>query len=175
MELLAVVFIWPFIILATGLVFVAFSDVFFYGFGFLWWLPFLLLFFLVANRKRTSKIEGRELAPEEQLQVLRKILVIFSISLLFPIFTRYLVDAFNGSLEVVIASLVVGFAFLTWGIFVKNNSAIMYSNIIGGAFALFYLYTQLWSLGELPRIIAAAFGLIVAVTISIIKLREKLA
>jgi len=39
---------------------------------------------------------------------------------------------------------------------------------------LIYIYFQLWQLGDLSRIIAAAFGLIVAVIVSIIKLKDKL-
>lgn len=175
MEILTIIFIWPFLMLAAGLVFVAFYDIFPVGpvgLGFSW--AFIILLLIVVFRSRKGE-KGKPKSEHEQLEKLRKFVVIFSISLLIPIFMRYLVDAFNESLVIVVVGLAIAFGLIGWGIFAKKGTVIMYSNIIGGALALFYLYTQLWDLGDLTRIIAAAFGLLVAVVISVIKLKDKLA
>ena len=73
-----------------------------------------------------------------------------------------------------ILGLIVGFGVLVWGMFLKNNRVLTYANILGGIFVIVYLYFQLWSLGQLAQVIASAFGLVVAVAISIVKFREKL-
>ncbi|MFA6253314.1 MAG: hypothetical protein WCV69_03515 [Patescibacteria group bacterium] len=36
------------------------------------------------------------------------------------------------------------------------------------------VYSRLWELSELARIVAAAFGLVVAIVVSIYKLKDKL-
>ena len=175
MEILTIIFLWPFLILAAGLVFVAFFDIFPVGpigLNFSWIFAILLLF-IVLFRGRKNK-PGKPVSELEQLAKLRRFVIIFSISLLVPIFMRYLVLSFNESLVVVIIGLVISFGLISLGIFSKRGRVLMYSNIIGGAFALFYLYSQLWGLGDLPRIIAAGFGLLVAVVISVIKLKDKL-
>jgi hypothetical protein len=59
-----------------------------------------------------------------------------------------------------------------WGLFIKNHKVLRYANVVGGGFIVLYVYAQLWQLGELHRIIAAAIGLTAAVVVSIIKLKE---
>ena len=49
-----------------------------------------------------------------------------------------------------------------------------YANIVGGALTIIYLYFQLWSLGQLAQVVATAFGLVVAIVISIVKFKDKL-
>jgi hypothetical protein len=174
MELLAIIFLWPFIILAAGLVFVVFYDVVDSSGAIFWWLPFLMFFALLIMKKSFTEKKTKEMNQDEQVNLLRKMLAVFSISLLFPIFIRYMLSAFNEVLPAFIIGLIIGFGFLVWGIFVKNHKTIMYSNIIGGALTLLYLYSRLWDLGEGARVAAAAFGLVVAVTIAFIKLKDKL-
>ncbi|MFH1112170.1 MAG: hypothetical protein V1712_03865 [Patescibacteria group bacterium] len=175
MNILAMIFIWPFIILTAGLVFVTLSDIFYGGiWQFLWWPFAFIIVGIFLTSKKKSKGKSKEESNYQQLYLLRRSLVIFSIALLFPVFIRYMVDAFQETLWIIIFGLLLSFGFLVWGLFVKRHSAIMLSNITGGAIALFYLYMQIWNLGEGPRIIAAGLGLLLAVTISVIKLREKL-
>lgn len=175
MELFAILFLWPFIILSAGLVFVSLSDIFPWGLSVLWF-PALLVIGILFSVKGKSHTSGgdKEQTNRQQLYRLRRAMIIFSIAILFPIFIRYLVDAFNGTLAVIIFGLLLSFGFLVWGLFVKQHTAIMVSNIAGGAIALFYLYVHIWALGEGPRIIAAGVGLLIAVVMSVIKLREKL-
>jgi hypothetical protein len=171
MEFLAILIIWPFLILAFGLVFITFEDVAFGGF----WLIFFGLIIIAALMTRErNKLKG-QVTSYQELQTLRELVLIMSISLLIPIFLRYLFETFEHTLAVTILGLIIGFGLAIWGMFIKSNRVLMYSNIIGGALSIAYVYVQLWELGELARIIAAAFGLIVAITISIIKLKDKLA
>jgi glucan phosphoethanolaminetransferase (alkaline phosphatase superfamily) len=175
MEIIAMIFLWPFIILAVGLVFIVLPDIFHGGMLslLLWSLVLFVVGVFFTNRNKTAS-KNKEETKYQQLYLLRRTLVVFSIALLFPVFIRYTVDAFQGSLSVIVFGLIMSFGFLIWGLFVKRHSAIMVSNIAGGSIALFYLYMQIWSLGEGPRIIAAGLGLLLAVAMSIIKLREKL-
>lgn len=164
-------------VLAAGLVFVVFGDIF--DLEFLISFPglILLLVVLLVIRGRAKRL-ARETGEDSgvyQMQLARRAMLIFSISILFPTFIRYLVDALDKNLAIIIMALLLAFGFIIWGVFSKSHTTIMYSNIIGGAIALFYLYIQLWDLGEGARIIAAAFGLMVAVAVSIVKLREKIA
>lgn len=174
MELLAIVFLWPFLILAAGLVFVALFDVFPAGLGFSWILILLFLFLIAKSR---GKHEDIKMTEAEQLEVARRFVITFSIALLIPIFIRYLVDAFSQfgqTLPVVIAALIISFGLIGWGMFSKGRFVLMWGNIVGGALSLVYLYALLWDLGDVTRIVAAAFGLLVAVVISVVKLRDKL-
>jgi hypothetical protein len=84
------------------------------------------------------------------------------------------VGNFEGELWIIILGLVIGFAFTLWGMFAKNNKVLIYGNLLGGALVLFYIYSQLWKLGDVAKIIAAAFGLGIATIVSIIKLKDKL-
>ncbi|HNP75487.1 MAG TPA: hypothetical protein PKL09_03980 [bacterium] len=170
MEIAALILIWPFILLTAGLVFAAFYDVFPSGLG-LFWLPALVIFILlVRSRNKASE----DMVLSKQIFLLKKFLTTFSIAMLFPIFTRYLVGSFDNSLPVIIVGLIIGFALIIWGMFMERNKTIVYSNIIGGAIVLVYIFIKIWELGEGARIIAASFGLLVAVAVSIIKLKDKL-
>ena len=131
----------------------------------------ILAFFVIGALRRKK---GKPQSEQEQLVKLRQAVLIGSIALLIPIFVRYLLDAFNHSLVATAVCVVLAFALIGWGILARKGTIIMYSNILGGALALFYLYTQLWSLGDFARIVVAALGLIVAVGISIFKLKDKL-
>ncbi|HEX5429944.1 MAG TPA: hypothetical protein VFX17_02575 [Patescibacteria group bacterium] len=176
MGIIAILFLWPFLIIALGLVFVAFGSLFNIGLAWLFiFLALILLFILISqqNNHHFASTKTR-MTSWEELHVLREMVITMSISLLIPIFTRYLLDSFHKNLISVIAGLIIGFSLTTWGMFIKNNKVLMYSNIFGGSLTIIYVYVQLWELGSLARVIAAAFGLIAAVTISTIKLKEKL-
>jgi hypothetical protein len=176
MDILTFIFIWPLLIFSVGLIFISFSDVMWGGEvgsvigmilgNFLW--IFLLIWII---RSFTHK---KKPAQHTELSQVRNALLIFSISAMFPIFIRYLIDAFENSLLVMIISMVVAYVFTVWGIFMKQRSVIMYSNIFGGALTLLLVYSRLWELSELARIVAAAFGLVVAIVVSIYKLKDKL-
>jgi hypothetical protein len=170
MELVALMFLWPFLILAFALIFVAFSDLALGGFGWIFVALVIVLFFLMREKNR----QKTPMSNMQQLETLRQIIITMSISLLIPIFVRYMFDAFDRSLAVILTGLVIGFGLAIWGMFIKSNKVLMYSNVIGGALSIVYVYFQLWELGGGPRVIAAAFGLIVAVVISVIKLKDKL-
>ncbi|OHA49528.1 MAG: hypothetical protein A2991_04245 [Candidatus Terrybacteria bacterium RIFCSPLOWO2_01_FULL_58_14] len=180
---LAAVLLWPFLIFAVGLVFVVFSDAMlggpgpFFGMGMgliFWLLPFALLWF-VFSRNNPLRAKARTLTASEQLETVRRYAAIFSIALLLPIFVRYIVEFTDKSLAGVILGLVLGFGLAVWGMFLKGHHTIMYANILGGALVLLYVYTQLWALGEAARVIAAGFGLVVAIGIAVVKLKDKLA
>lgn len=171
MEVLAFVIIWPFLIFAVAVSFIAFADLNFAN----WWILFLVIgLFLVSPFKRAIKGDKLAISTLEQLEVIRQTSITFALALLAPVFIRYLIEAFNTSLVAVIGGLVYGFVLVVWGMFTKNNRVIAWGNIAGGAFALLYVYSQLWQLGELARVYAAGFGLVVAVAISIIKLKNRL-
>lgn len=167
-----VVFLWPFIVLAVGIAFVSVFDIFHGFFGFSWLVAFFVVWALLKARGG-----AKSLAPEqknyEQLNQLRRSLVMLSIAMLFPVFVRYLVDAFMGVLPIVILALLLSFGFLIWGLFVKQHKTIMIGNVVGGGISLLYLYFKIWEMGEGTRIVAAGLGLLIAVTLSIVKLREK--
>ena len=174
MDLLALIFIWPFLILAVGLVFIAIGDVSHLGtWGFSFWpiWPVVLgaLIILWPKLKQAGK-EGTAV----ELALFRTWMLVFSIALLLPIFTRYLVETFSTSLVSIIAALIFGFAVVVGGIFMRTRKVLMYGNIVGGALSILWVYSQLWSLGELPRVIAAGFGLAIAVVVAVIKLKDKL-
>lgn len=175
MDLLSFIFIWPFLIFVLGLLYVSANDwgnMSFFGI-FILMLSFLAVSILVKKDSDVAKANGED-STITQLDNLRRSLVSVSIALLLPIFVRYLVEGFAKELWVIILGLIVGFGFTVWGMFAKNNKVLIYGNILGGALVLIYIYFQLWQLGDLSRIIAAAFGLIVAVIVSIIKLKDKL-
>jgi hypothetical protein len=171
MELLALLFIWPFLILAFGLVFIAFEDLSLGGGLLVFFFAMLAVLVILARTRNNSRLVHDNMA---QLKELRRIVVITSIAALLPIFLRYLFDSFEHSLPVILAGLLIGFGFMLWGMFVKNHRVIMYSSLVGGALSIVYVYVQLWELGGFARVAAAAFGLVVAVVVSTIKLKEKL-
>lgn len=176
MELLTFVLVWPFLILTTGLVFITVGDVFLGGIGdsgsplilYLILLGLIMLLLFGRHKKPTQP------SIMEQLEELKRVIIMSSIALLFPILTRYLVGGFSQSIMVIIIALIVSFGLIAVGMFLKSHRVLTYSSIFGGALALIYLYSQLWSLGEGTRIIAAAFGLTMAVSLSIAKLKDKL-
>ena len=171
MELLLFVLIWPLLIFAVGVVGVVYFSL---------KLPVILIIALVLALSLSRKFINKtvEAVPgqpaTDQLEAVRGAALVFSIALLWPVFSRFLVEALNGSLAAVIAVLVVGFGLVTWGMFLKSHKSIMYSNIFGGALTIAYAYQQLWELGEGARVAAAAFGLVVAVAVAIVKFRDKL-
>ncbi len=184
MELLALVIVWPFLIFATGLIFIAFSTSFtsydgYSGFemmgglvNLLFWVFLFFLIYLIATRH--SRKNFSHLTPIQQLSVFRSWTITFSIALILPIFVRYIVDALNHSLLSIIAGIVIGFSVILWGMFMKVNNTIMYGNVFGGALILFYVYFQLGDLGEFARIVAAGISLAFAVFIAVIKFKDKL-
>lgn len=176
MDIFAIIFLWPFMVLAAGLVFVVFGDIFDleYLISFPGLILLLVVLLIIRSRAKRIAMETGENSSIYQMYLARRAMLIFSISILFPTFIRYLVDSMDKNLAIIILALFISFGFIIWGVFSKSRTTIMYSNIIGGAIALFYLYIQLWDLSEGARVIAAAFGLIVAVAVSIIKLREKI-
>ena len=172
MELLALVFVWPLLILTLGIVFISASDV--AGMGLI--VPvvvvFLIFLFGLTGRLGEEKYSAGDTVKEADHT--RRGSIAFSIALLLPIFIKYLLATTDNSLLAMILGLIVGFGVLVWGMFLKNNRVLTYANILGGIFVIVYLYFQLWSLGQLAQVIASAFGLVVAVAISIVKFREKL-
>ncbi len=176
MDLLALVLVWPLMVLMLGIVFISTSDVASGALSlpiFIILLVFVFVFVLGvsknlggAPKKITNELEGLEQS--------RRGAVAFSIALLLPVFVKYLLNLTQNSLPTIILGLTLGFGVLLWGMFLKGNKVLTYANISGGFLIIAYLYFQLWSLGQLAQIIAAAFGLAIATTISIIKFREKL-
>jgi hypothetical protein len=172
MELLALLFIWPFLILAFGLVFIAFSDLALGGGGMTLFILALILVLVMLARSRNQKGPAHD--EITQLKELRRMVVALSIAALLPIFVRYMFDAYEHTLPIIIIGLILGFGIILWGMFEKNHKVLMYSNILGGAMVVVYVYSQLWELGGIARVVAAAVGLVIAVVVSSIKLKEKL-
>ncbi len=171
MELLALAFLWPLLFLAVGVVFISASDI---SGVLLFPIVILFLIFIFGLKERLQGASQGGSSGMEDVDRVRRGIVAFSIALFLPIFARYLLTTSGNSLPAMIIALMFGFGILLWGVFTKGNKVLTYANIIGGSFVIVYLYSQLWSLGEFPRIVAAAFGLVVAVVVSVIKFREKL-
>ena len=171
MEVLALLFVWPFLILTLGLVFISLNLV---SVPFFWVIAAFFLLILFSLRDKVALTDTRPKTDLEQLETARRVIIVFSLASLLPIFTRYFIAAWRDELPGIILAMAVGFAALLWGMFAKNNRVLTYGNVIGGIITLIYTYFRIWELGELARVIAAAFGLAVAVAISIIKLKERL-
>lgn len=174
MEILGLVLLWPLLILVIGLAFISVSSVWT---GLMVFPVFVVLLIFLVGLKGSfgeTTIKGTA-TPGADLDRTRRSIIAFSIALFLPIFVKYLLSVSGGDLPAMILGLVFGFAILIWGMFVKDNRVLNYANIVGGAFVIIYLYFQLWSLGQLAQVVATAFGLVVAVVISIIKFRDKLA
>ncbi len=169
MEVLAFVLAWPLLILVFGVVLIALSDIGFLPF-LIWPIAIILLIVGLNNAKKSMGAGG----DTEKLENLRRWIVVLSISAFLPLLMRYLLLASMESLVILIAGLVAGFALIIWGMFVKNHQVLTRANVIGGGITIVYLYFQLWQLGEIARIIGAASGLVIAVLISVIKLRDRL-
>lgn len=166
MELLAAAIVWPLLILLVGLVFLALGNA-----SLFFIFPAFVLFVIVLASFRDKDYKTDYAS---QLEHLRRVIVIFSIAILLPLFMRYVMDISGSVLPIMIGGLFLGFALVIWGIFVQDHKVLTFANVLGGAFIIIYLYGQLWSLGQLPRIIAAAFGLLMAVVVSVIKLKDKI-
>jgi len=164
-------FIWPFLLLAFGLVFIALGDLGLFSFLF-WPLAIIAFLMLVFRSSKTNHESGDRLT---WLLNLRSNVTIVSIGLLTPIFVRYLIESLQSTpLIGMILGLFIGFGLAISGLFTTNNRTIVYSNILGGLITLGYVYVNLWTLGDLARVITASFGLLVAVVVSIVKLKDKL-
>ncbi len=178
MEVLAALFIWPFLILAIFLAGLSFA--FFDASYLVLLIIFAIILFAIFRPKGDTDTTLVKETPAEQLQRVRQIAIVFCISVFLPLFARYLISgmtqpgATTGSLPAVIVALAVGFGILLWGLFTKRSKTLLYSNLIGGGLTIMYCYFEIWTLGSFARVIATAFGLVVAVAFSIIKLKEKL-
>lgn len=172
MEVLGLVLLWPLLILVIGLVFISAWSV---SSGLLVFPAFFVfLIFVLGLKNSLGGGSATTSTPTEDLEKTRRGLVAFSIALFLPIFVKYLLSVSGGDLPAMIIGLIFGFGILSWGMFAKNNKVLMYANVIGGAFIIVYLYFELWSLGQLAQVVATAFGLVVAVVLSIVKFRDKL-
>jgi hypothetical protein len=172
MEILALVLIWPLLLLTIGVVFVSASDA--AGVAVVFPMIILLVIFLFGLTGKLGEAKKAETGGVEDFDHTRRAVVSFSIALLLPIFVKYLLAMTQDNLATIILGLVLGFGVLVWGMFQKGNKALTYANVLGGIFVIVYLYFQLWSLGQLAQIIASAFGLVAAIVISLVKFREKL-
>lgn len=169
MEPLTLVLAWPLLFLVFGVVLIALGEI---GFmSFMVWPIIIVLLFIVFGRARKSSGAPNDI---DKLEDTRRWLVVLSIAAFLPLLMRYLLLFSQKSLTVIIAGLLAGFGLTIWAMFIKNNQVVTRANLIGGGITIVYIYFQLWNLGQGARIIAAAVGLIVAVTISIIKLRDRL-
>lgn len=170
MELLGLALVWPLILLVIGFVFVTSADVA----GWLILLVFLFFVAMIIGVRTAIAPSEAGMSEAEQLDQVRRASIAFAIALLLPIFVKYLLEASGRTLPAMILALAIGFGVLVWGIFTKGNRVLAYANCIGGAFTIIYLYLQLWTLGQLAQIVATAFGLVVAIIISVAKFRDKL-
>lgn len=171
MELLAVALLWPLLLLLVGFVFISGWNI-----SGLLILPIVVIFFIFAFGGNVRLGSAPGIGDErQQLDRTRRGMVAFSIALLLPMFVEYLLKVSGNNLPTMILALVFGFGAVIWGMFIRHNKVLAYANITGGALTIVYLYFQLWSLGQLAQIVATAFGLVVAIVISVIKFRDKLA
>ncbi|MEY4731460.1 MAG: hypothetical protein RL681_406 [Candidatus Parcubacteria bacterium] len=174
MELLAFVLVWPFLILALGLVGIAawsWSGAFL-TLPWLWAFILIILVWIVFLGRARNIGQGK--SSIEQLALVRRGVIAISIAALLPTFARYAVQSLHTSLPGVIFALIFGFWMMLWGMMMRDRRMLMYGNIIGGAFTVLYAYSWLWELGEFSRIFATAFGLAAAVGIAFFKLKDKL-
>jgi hypothetical protein len=174
MELLAFVFVWPFLILVLGLVFISLFDVIGGGAfsGLLFWPVVIIGGIILLNLR--GKASKQALSMSQQLEQLRRGVVALSITLLIPVLVRYIILASTESFGGIMIGLVLGFLVLGLGMLISGHKVLSQASVAGGALTLVYTYGQLWQLGAGARIVAAGFGLIVAVGIAIIKLRDRL-
>jgi hypothetical protein len=170
MEILAAALLWPFLLLLVGFVFVFGSSI-----SGMFLFPMALAFLVIVFGMR-NELGGDSRATDaaNDLDKIRRGAVVFSIILLLPMFTKYLLAASSDSLLMMILGLLFGFGVIVWGMLMKNNKVLSSANVVGGVLTIIYLYFQLWNLGQLAQVIATAFGLVAAVVISVIKFRDKL-
>jgi hypothetical protein len=170
MEVLFLVMLWPLLVLTLGIVFISVNDL-----SGMFLLPAALVFLVVAFGMRDRfGLTGGVKSEKEELDEVRGGSIAFSIGLLIPIFIKYFLEAFKTSLLSFVICILLGFGVLVWGMFVKNYKIIKYANVIGGIISIVYLYSKLWSMGQLAQIIGSAAGLIIAVLVSVLKFKEKL-
>ncbi len=191
MEILGLALLWPLLVLLIGFVLISSTN------AAAWMLIFAVIGFfavVIGLVSRPVAQPGAPLSEMEQLDRVRRGAVAFSIALLLPIFVKFMLDAASPApaspvygygyqaasatsaqqLPTMILALAIGFGALVWGMFVKGNRTLTYANTVGGTLTIIYLYFQLWSLGQLAQVIATAFGLVVAIIISVVKFRDKL-
>jgi len=171
MELLGLALIWPLLLLLVGFVFISSAN----AAGLLTFFVFLFFLVMILGVRTVLQPVQGSASNADQLDQIRRAAAAFSIALLLPIFVKYMLDVYPGNLPTMILGLVIGFGALVWGMFAKGNRVITVANCIGGALTIIYLYFELWTLGQLAQMIATAFGLAVAILISVIKFRDKLA
>ncbi len=191
MELLGLALLWPLLLLLIGFVLISSTN------AAAWMLIFAVIGFFAVVIGLVSRPQippGAALSEAEQLDRIRRGAVAFSIALLLPIFVKFMLDAASPAsssplygygyqaalgtnaqqLPTMILALAIGFGAIVWGMFAKGNRTITYANTVGGTLTIIYLYFQLWSLGQLAQVVATAFGLVVAIIISVVKFRDKL-
>ncbi len=173
MESLALGLLWPLLLLTIGVVFISASDI--AGLGLLLPIIILLIIFVFGLSGKLGEAKQGGSNNVESADHTRRSIIAFSIALLLPIFVKYLLAMTQNNLATIIMGLILGFGVLAWGIFLKNNRVLTHANVLGGIFVIIYLYFQIWSLGQqLTQVIASAVGLIAAITIPLIKFKEKL-
>lgn len=178
MDLLVFILLWPLVIFAVGLTLIALTDAtsfFLIGGGlwtfFLWFVPIAFVFLL-----RGHAVEEKPKTIVEHFEGARRFFVGVSLTLLLPVFAKYVIESFGATeLPGFIIALLIGFAAVVAGIWIKKNAVVEYSSVIGGGFVMLFVFARLWSLSEISRVIAAALGLALVIAIAGIKFRERLA
>ncbi|MST04124.1 MAG: hypothetical protein EXS49_00965 [Candidatus Pacebacteria bacterium] len=174
MGILAFVLVWPLIILCLGIGFISFFDVLDFPFSNFFVVLALIVVSIVYLVNRKPEHESENNLNSEESVSFRRFSIILSISIFSPVFLRYLVLAFNQSLAVILFGIVFGYGLFLMGFFKKDNQIIMRASMIGGLISLIYIYFEIWSLVSLYRILAAALGLLIAIVIASVKLKDKL-
>jgi hypothetical protein len=172
MEALALVIAWPLLVFFIGFLVIAVLGASTFDALNVFALPLIIVIALFLFARSRNKAPGTSsLMQSRQMQ---SFVVSLSIGLLVPLFIYELLKSADRNLFAMIIALIVGFGFMVWGMFIKDNAALRRANLIGGALTVVYAYTQIWSLGDAARVVAAAIGLVVAVTIGVIKFKDKL-
>lgn len=170
MEALLLILAWPLLIFIVGFLIISFVEFLTGGFAIL--VVIAIIIAMLAFMEHLKKKVGTEL--KAQSIAFQSVIVSFSIGLLVPMFARELLIAADRALVAMIIALLFGFGLIVWGAFLKGNDTLRRANLVGGILTVFYSYSQLWDLGQGPRIIAAAIGLVAAVSIGIIRFKDKL-
>lgn len=173
MQLLALVLVWPALLLVLAVLFVSLGNL-----NYVLVIPaFIVMLILISvfNDGKDNNL-GDQSFHAGDLEKIRRGVITFSIGIFFPLFVRYFLTSFYPSSKVItlVIAMLIAFGVLTWGIFIHQNKALKYANLIGGILAVCYLYAELWNMGQLAQVAGAATGLVAAAAISIIKLKDKL-
>ncbi len=177
MEMLLFVLAWPLLIFFIGFLVIAFYGAFITAGAALTsqvlGLPIviiILLYVVARSQQKTAKQ-----TPIMQSQIAQSFVVSLSVGLLVPLFVHELLRASGKNLASMIVALLFGFGLMAWGMFMKDNSTLRRANLIGSVLTIIYCYTQLWQL-PVPsaKVIASAIGLVAAITIGIIRFKDKL-